>query len=312
VRILVAEPLAEDGLTLLRAEHEVVTAANPPREELLERIPRYDALIVRSGIRVDAQLIRAGTRLVVIGRAGTGLDNIDLEAADAAGVAVVNAPAANTTAVAEHALALMLALARQITTAESSLRAGEWRRADFMGVELAGKTLGIIGLGRIGLAVADRARAMDMQLLGADPYVAADAAAAHGVRLAPIAELLPRADFVSLHVPLADATRGLLGPAELAQMKPTAIVINTARGGIVDETALAAALAAGRLGGAGMDVFEDEPLPADSPLRSAPNTVLTPHLGASTREAQTRAGVETAQRVLDVLALYPSRQVTAR
>jgi len=305
VRILVAEPLADEGLALLRSHAEVDYAPNVARPELLARLAGCQALIVRSGVKVDAEVLAAGTSLVVVGRAGTGLDNIDVTAAETAGITVVNAPDANTGAAAEHALGLLFALARHVAAADASLRRGEWRRADFVGIELAGKTLGIVGLGRIGLAVATRAVGLEMILLGADPYVSAERAAEYGITLVELDDLIARADFVTLHVPLVGATRGLIGVAQLAAMKPTAALINTARGGLIDETALADALIGGRLAGAAVDVFSDEPLPADAPLRRAPNTVLTPHLGASTREAQARAGIQTAQAVLDVLAARP-------
>jgi D-3-phosphoglycerate dehydrogenase len=240
-----------------------------------------------------------------VGRAGVGVDNIDVEAASRAGIAVVNAPTANTLAAAEHTMALILALARRVAAADASVRRGEWRRADFMGTELGGKTLGIVGLGRVGLAVADRARAFAMNLLGSDPLVSAEAAMTYGVRLVDVDELLAESDVVSLHVPLVAATRGLLDAARLASMKPGALLINVARGGVVDEAALADALTNGRLGGAAIDVFEHEPL-GDSPLLSAPNTVLTPHLGASTADAQARASLEVVQGVLDVLAGRPA------
>ena len=312
MRILVAEPLADEGLALLRSHAEVDYAPNLPRPELLARLAGCQALIVRSGVKVDAEVLAAGTSLAVVGRAGTGLDNIDVTAAEAAGITVVNAPDANTVAAAEHALGLLFALARRIAAADASLRRGEWRRSDFVGTELAGKTLGIVGLGRIGLAVATRAGALEMTLLGADPYVSTERAAEYGVMLVELDELISRADFITLHVPLTSATRGAMGRPQLDAMKPSAALINTARGGLVDETALAEALAAGRLAGAAVDVFSDEPLPADSPLRSAPNTVLTPHLGASTREAQARAGVQTAQAVLDVLAARPQGYAAVR
>lgn len=306
MKILVAEPLAAGGLALLSAEHEVDVAIGLTRAELLARLPDYQALIVRSQVRVDGEVLQAARQLVVVGRAGTGLDNIDLDAAARAGVTVVNAAGANTVAAAEHTLGLMYALARHTPAADASLRRGEWRRSDFVGIELAGRTLGIVGLGRIGLAVAARARAMEMTLLGSDPFVSAEQAADHAVRLLPLRQVLAGADVVTLHVPLSKATRGLIGSAELALMKPTALLVNTARGGIVDEIALAGALYGGRLGGAAVDVFDGEPLAADSPLRGAPNTVLTPHIGASTVEAQARASLETAQRVLEVLALRPA------
>jgi len=306
VRVLVAEPLSAAGIDLLSTEHEVDNRPGLARDELLHALPDYDALVVRSGVKVDAQAIDAGRRLKVIGRAGVGVDNIDVDAATAAGVVVVNAPTANTIAAAELTIGLIYALARNIAAADASLRRGEWRRADFMGMELRGKTLGIVGLGKIGLAIADRARAMEMELVGSDPFVAAEAAAEHGIELVELGELLRRSDVVTVHVPLNDATRGLIDERALRLMKPSAFVINVARGGVVDEKALAEALHAGRLAGAAIDVYESEP-PRDSPLLSAPNTILTPHLGASTREAQAKAGVEVAQQVLDVLAGRPAR-----
>ena len=306
MRVLVAEPLSAAGIDLLSTEHEVDNRPGLARDELLHALPDYDALVVRSGVKVDAQAIDAGRRLKVIGRAGVGVDNIDVDAATAAGVVVVNAPTANTIAAAELTIGLIYALARNIAAADASLRRGEWRRADFMGMELRGKTLGIVGLGKIGLAIADRARAMEMELVGSDPFVAAEAAAEHGIELVELGELLRRSDVVTVHVPLNDATRGLIDERALRLMKPSAFVINVARGGVVDEKALAEALHAGRLAGAAMDVYESEP-PRDSPLLSAPNTILTPHLGASTREAQAKAGVEVAQQVLDVLAGRPAR-----
>jgi D-3-phosphoglycerate dehydrogenase len=218
---------------------------------------------------------------------------------------VVNAPTANTLAAAEHTMALILALARRVAAADASVRGGEWRRADVMGTELGGKVLGIVGLGRVGLAVADRARAFAMNLLGSDPLVGAEAAATYGVRLVDVDELLTESDVVTLHVPLVAGTRGLLDAARLGHMKRGALLVNVARGGVVDENALADALINGRLGGAAIDVFEHEPL-GDSPLLKAPNTVLTPHLGASTAEAQARASLEVVQGVLDVLAGRPA------
>ncbi|HWH23656.1 MAG TPA: phosphoglycerate dehydrogenase [Candidatus Limnocylindria bacterium] len=301
MRVLVAEPLSDEGLRLLEAEHQVDVRTELPRAELLAALADYEALLVRSQVKVDAEAFAAAGRLLVVGRAGVGVDNIDLEAATRAGVTVVNAPTANTIAAAEHTLALLYALARRVPAADASVRRGEWQRARFMGQELRGRVLGIVGLGRIGLTIAERARAMEMELLGHDPFVTDEAAAAHGVRLMPLQELLRRADAITLHVPLTHATRGLIGSDELALMKPTAVLVNVARGGVVDETALAAALVAGRLAGAAVDVFEHEP-PTGSPLLEAPNTVLTPHLGASTEEAQARVAVETVQQVLDVLA----------
>jgi D-3-phosphoglycerate dehydrogenase / 2-oxoglutarate reductase len=306
VKVLVAEPLAEEGIELLRAEHEVEVRPSLSRAEFLSALGGCEALVVRSQVAVDAEAFAAGSRLMVVGRAGVGVDNIDVDAATRAGVTVVNAPTANTIAAAEHALALMYALARRLPAADASVRSGEWQRSRFLGRELRGHVLGIVGLGKIGMAVADRARAMEMELLGHDPYVTEDAAAQHGIALLPLSDLLARADVVTLHVPLTHATRNLVGAAELALMKPTAMLVNVARGGVVDEAALADALHAGRLAGAAVDVFVTEP-PAGSPLLEAPNTVLTPHLGASTGEAQVRVAVETVQQVLDVLAGRPAR-----
>jgi D-3-phosphoglycerate dehydrogenase len=301
VKVLVAEPLAEEGLRLLQAEHEVEVRTDLTREAFLAALPDYQALLVRSQVKVDAEAFAAGRALMVVGRAGVGVDNIDLEAATRAGVVVVNAPTANTIAAAEQTLGLIYALARHIPAADASVRHGEWRRAAFMGSELRGRTLGIVGLGRIGMAIAERAQAMEMELIGHDPYLSEEAAAARGVRLLPLDELLSKADVVTLHVPLSHATRGLIGAAELARMKPGALLVNVSRGGVVDEAALAEALIDGRIGGAAIDVFEHEP-PTDSPLLAAPNTVLTPHLGASTEEAQSKVAVEVVGQVLDVLA----------
>jgi D-3-phosphoglycerate dehydrogenase / 2-oxoglutarate reductase len=300
MRVLVAEPLAEEGVELLRARHEVDLRPGLDREQLCAVLGDYEALIVRSQVQVDADLIAAGTHLVVIGRAGVGVDNVDLDAATRAGVVVVNAPTGNTIAAAEHTLALLFGLARRVAAADASVRRGEWRRTEFTGLELRGRTLGIVGLGKIGQAIAERARALEMTILAADPYVTAEQAVAHGVTLVDLDELLGRADVVSVHVPLSRATRRLIGTAALARMKPDALLLNVARGGVVDEAALADALVSRRLAGAAVDVFENEP-PVGSPLLDAPNTILTPHLGASTAEAQVAVATEVAGQVLDVL-----------
>jgi D-3-phosphoglycerate dehydrogenase len=306
VRILVAEKLAPEGIALLAAAHQVDERAGLPREELLRILPEYEALVVRSQVQADAEAIAAGRKLVVIGRAGVGVDNVDIGAATRAGITVVNAPTGNTVAAAEHTMALLLAVARHVAAADASVRRSEWKRGELLGVELRGRTLGIVGLGRIGMAVAARARSFEMELLGSDPYVTPEVASAHGIELVSVEELLARSDAITLHVPLTEQTRGMIGAAELATMKPDAIVVNAARGGLVDEDALATALREDRLGGAGIDVFEEEP-PKGSPLLDAPRTVLTPHLGASTAEAQALVAVEAAQQVLDVLAGRPAR-----
>jgi D-3-phosphoglycerate dehydrogenase len=305
-RILVAEPLAPEGLALLRAAHEVDVRPAMPREEFLAALGDYEALLVRSQVQVDAEAVAAGRNLVVIGRAGVGVDNVDLDAATRAGITVINAPTANTIAAAEHTLALLYAVARRIAAADASVRRGEWKRTAFTGVELRGKTLGIVGLGKIGMAIADRARAMEMEVIAHDPYVSSEVAANHGATLVEFAAVLARSDVLSLHVPLTRSTRNLLGAREMRAMKEGAILLNVARGGVVDENALADALRTGHLGGAGVDVFAAEP-PRESPLLDAPNTVLTPHLGASTAEAQVRVAIEAAQQVLDVLEGRPAR-----
>ena len=300
MRILVAESVAQEGLERLRAHHEVDERIGLGRDELCAILPDYDALIVRSQVQVDAELIAAGTRLVVIGRAGVGVDNVDLDTATRAGITVVNAPTGNTIAAAEHTLALLYALARKIVPAEASLRRGEWKRAQFTGLELRGRTLGIVGLGKIGQAIAARAIAMEMTVLGVDPYITPEQAENHGVDLVDFDTLLARSDVITVHVPLTRATKNLIGTESLAKMKPGAILLNVARGGVIDEAAVADALRDGRLAAAGVDVFEHEP-PAGSPLLDAPNAVLTPHLGASTAEAQVLVSEEVASQVIDVL-----------
>ncbi len=300
MRVLVAEAVAREGIALLAAAHEVDERIGCTREELAALLPDYDALIVRSQVQVDAELIAAGSRLVVIGRAGVGVDNVDLEAATRAGITVVNAPTGNTIAAAEHTLALLYGVARRTAAADASVRRGEWKRPEFTGLELRGRTIGIVGLGKIGQAIASRARAMEMVVLGVDPYVTAEQAANHGAELVDFDTMLSRADVVSVHVPLTRATKGLIGRAAIAKLKPGAIVLNVARGGIVDEAAVAEALESGHLSGAGIDVFDHEP-PTGSPLLGAPNTLLTPHLGASTAEAQILVAEEVAAQVLEVL-----------
>jgi D-3-phosphoglycerate dehydrogenase len=300
MRVLVAEAIAPEGVAALRERHDVDVRTGLSAEELRAIVGEYDALVVRSQVAVDAALIAAGTRLQVIGRAGVGVDNVDLDAATRAGITVVNAPTGNTIAAAEHTIALLFALARKVPAADASMRRGEWTRGPLQGVQLRGRTLGIVGLGKIGMAIAERARGLGMSLLGSDPYVTAEQAALRGVELVSLEALLERSDAVTVHVPLTRSTAALLDAAALARMKPGAFVLNVARGGVVDEAALADALRAGRLGGAGIDVFEHEP-PVGSPLLDAPNTVLTPHLGASTAEAQVAVAEEIAEQVLDVL-----------
>lgn len=304
-RILVVEPVAQAGLDLLARSHDTEVRLELPRAELLSLLGAaggWDALVVRSQTRVDDELLAAGApRLGVVGVASVGTDRVDLAAATRAGVMVVNAPTGNTIAAAEHTMALMLAMLRRVVAADASLRAGAWDRGRYVGSELRGRTVGIIGLGKIGKAVARRAAAFDARILAADPYLTADQAADASARLVGLPELLLRADVLTVHTPLTAQTKGMLGVAQLDAMKPGAYLLNVARGGIVDEAALAAALRSGHLAGAAVDVYSSEPMAPDNPLRDAPNMVLTPHLGASTAEAQDRVGTEMAEQVIAAL-----------
>lgn len=299
-RVLVTESLSEEGLARLRAGAQVDVREGLGAEELLAIIGEYNALVVRSRTRVTAELLQAATRLQIVARAGSGIDNIDVEAATRRGVIVVNAPNGNTIAVAEHTIGLMLAVARHIPAADAAMKAGAWPKGSLAGVELRGRTLGIIGLGRIGAALARRAGAFEMRLLAYDPFVAADYAARLGVEMVSLETLLGEADFVSVHVPGNEHTWGLIDAERLALIKPTAYLINCARGGIVDERALQAALAEGRLAGAALDVFSQEP-PGQTPLVSSPKSVCTAHLAASTQEAQRSCALDVVEQVLAVL-----------
>ncbi|HVF04290.1 MAG TPA: phosphoglycerate dehydrogenase, partial [Frankiaceae bacterium] len=294
--VVVAEELAPSALDVLGGDFEVRHCDGADRAQLLPALAEADAVIVRSATTIDAEALAAAPRLKVVARAGIGLDNVDVPAATKAGVMVVNAPQSNVISAAEHAVALLLAVARRVPRADASLRQGEWQRSKFTGVELAGKTAGVVGLGRIGVLVAQRLSAFGMRLVAYDPYVPAGRAAQMGVRLLPLDDLLREADVVTIHLPKTKETAGLIGERELALLKPTAILVNAARGGLVDEHALAQALKEGRLGGAGVDVFGTEPC-TDSPLFAFDNVVVTPHLGASTVEAQDKAGTAVARSV---------------
>ncbi len=304
-KILIADPIADEGLELLRRRVGVDVKVGLKLLELLDTVGDYDALVVRSETKVTAEVIKAGNRLRVIARAGIGVDNIDLDAATTAGIAVVNAPTGNTVAAAEHTLALMLALSRNIPNAHRSLKDGEWRRSAFMGTEVRNKTLGIVGLGRVGSEVARRALSFGMRLVACDPFVAPDYARRLGVELMSLDELLSQSDFVTLHTPLTEGSHNLIGAKELARIKPGARLINVARGELIDETALLEALGSNRLAGAALDVFAKEP-PGSSPLVEHPKVVATPHLGASTQEAQREVAVEAAEQVLAVLDGTPA------
>ncbi len=300
-KILVADPLAEDGLERLRRAGEVTVVSKLAESELIRRIPEFDALVVRSETRVTAPIIEAGSKLRVVGRAGVGVDNIDVPAATRRGILVVNAPRGNIVAAAEHTIALLFALARWVPQADASVKRGEWTRQMFLGTEIRGKTLGVIGLGNVGSEVAKRAHGVEMDVVAYDPVVSVERAELFNVALVGLHDLLEQADFVTVHVPLVDSNRNLIGPAELARMKPTARLINTARGGIVDEKALLEALRSGRLAAAAADVFETEP-PGENPLLALPNFIATPHIAASTAEAQVSVAFDVAEEVAAVLA----------
>ena len=300
-KILVADPLAEDGLERLRLAGDVTVVSKLPEAELIERIPDFDALVVRSETRVTAPVIEAGRKLRVVGRAGVGVDNIDVPAATRKGILVVNAPRGNIVAAAEHTVALLFALARWVPQADASVKRGEWTRSKFIGTEIRGKTLGVVGLGNVGSEVAKRAHGLEMEVIAYDPVVSVERAELFNVQLVTLNELLERSDFVTVHVPLVDSNRNLIGAPELALMKPTARLINTARGGIVDEQALCHALKTGSIAAAAADVFVKEP-PGDDPLLALPNFVATPHIGASTVEAQVSVAFDVAEEVAAVLA----------
>jgi len=302
-RVVVSDRLATPGLQLLRGVHglDVIETVGKGADALRDALVDAAALIVRSETKVTAELLAAAPKLRVVARAGIGTDNIDVEEATRRGIPVLTAPGANSTSAAEHALALMLALARRVPWAHASVAEGKWERRAFEGTELRGKTLGILGLGRIGTMVAKLAQAFGMNVVALDPYVVAAHALSLSVELLPLETVLARADVISLHLALTDDTRHLLNTERLRAMKKTAVVVNTARGALIDDRALVRALQDGQIAGAALDVFETEPLPADSPLRGAPNLILTPHLGASTKEAQTRVAIEIAEAVRDAL-----------
>ena len=300
--IAVADPVNERGLDILRGapEFEVVAVPGKP-DELTKVLPRAQALLVRSETKVTDAMMGQAPLLRVIGRAGMGVDNIDVEAATRRGIAVMNTPGGNTVSAAEHAIALLMALVRRIPWAAESMRRGEWDRKKFGGSELRGKVLGLVGLGRIGSHVANVARALGMDVLAHDPYLSEQRAGELGVTLVGLDDLLGRADAISLHLPATEETRNLIDRRRLALLRKTSVVVNTARGGVVDEIALLEALESGALAGAALDVFEKEPLPADSPLRKSERLILTPHLAASTTEAQERVSVEICRAVREAL-----------
>jgi D-3-phosphoglycerate dehydrogenase / 2-oxoglutarate reductase len=299
--VLIADKLAESTVAALGDQIEVRWVDGPDREKLLAAVPEADALLVRSATTVDAEVFDAASKLKIVARAGVGLDNVDVDAATERGVLVVNAPTSNIHSAAEHALALLLSAARQIPAADASLREHTWKRSSFSGTEIFGKTVGVVGLGRIGQLVAQRLAAFETHIVAYDPYVSPARAAQLGIELLSLDELLARADFISVHLPKTPETAGLIDKDALAKTKPGVVIVNAARGGLVDEAALFDAVSSGHVRAAGIDVFSKEPC-TDSPLFDLPQVVATPHLGASTEEAQDRAGTDVAASVKLALA----------
>ena len=306
-RVLVSEPVAQEGLDILRSDPDIEVAFKPELspEALLEEVASAHGLIVRSQTKVTGKVIEAGKNLQVNARAGVGVDNIDVPAATRRGIVVLNSPDGNTIAAAEQTIALLLALSRNLPQAHASLAKGEWKRSAFMGVEVYGKVLGLVGLGKVGAHVARMARGLEMEVITCDPYISHEHARRLGAQLVAFDELLRRADYISLHVPLTKDTRGMIGAKELAMMKRGVRIVNTSRGGVIDEKALAEAIRSGHVAGAALDVFETEP-PKGSPLVGLPGVVATPHLGAATEEAQVKVAVDVAAQLADVLRGMPA------
>jgi len=303
LRVLVADQLSAEGIKILQAEPgldiEIKTGLAP--KDLAAIVGPYDGLIVRSATKVTAEVIEKAGQLRVIGRAGVGLDNVDLEASTKRGIIVMNVPAGNTISAAEHTMSLLMAVARRIPQADTSLRSGKWERSKFVGTELFGKTLGVVGLGKIGSEVTKRARAFGMRVIAYDPFLSAEHAQQLEVHPVPLAQVFAESDFISVHTPLTTQTHHLIGEKEFSSMKKSAYIINCARGGIIDETALHQALTKGTIAGAALDVFEAEPVDPANPLLKLPQVVITPHLGASTEEAQLNVAIEIAKQVSDCL-----------
>lgn len=306
-KVLVSDPIDQAGIDILQQVAQVDINTKLSEEDLVRLVPEYDALMIRSGTRVTAAVIEAGVQLKIIGRAGVGVDNVDVAAATRRGILVVNSPEGNTIAAAEHAIAMMLSLSRHIPDANASVKAGQWNRKQFTGVEVYKKTLGIVGLGKIGSHVATIARAMGMRLLAYDPFLSAERAEQIGCQLVELDVLLREADYITLHLPKTPETTHIINTESLKMMKSTARVINCARGGIINEADLAEAIAAGTIAGAALDVYEKEPL-GESPLTAlGKEMILTPHLGASTAEAQVNVAIDVAEQIRDVLLGLPAR-----
>ncbi|MDQ2688160.1 MAG: phosphoglycerate dehydrogenase [Armatimonadota bacterium] len=306
-KVLVSDPIAPEGIEILKKVADVDVKTGLSKEELAAIIGDYDALAVRSETKVTGDILAKAGKLKIIGRAGVGVDNIDVETATKRGILVVNSPEGNTLAAAELTVAMLLALARSIPQADQSLRGGKWDRKKFMGSEVYNKTLGVIGLGKIGREVAKRLQAFGMNVVGYDPYLKPEQAEAMGIKLADLDTLYKESDYITVHVPKTKETAGMINAEKIALMKPTVRLINVARGGIIDETALADAAKSGRIGGAAVDVFSVEPAAADNPLLGIPNIITTPHLGASTEEAQVNVAIDIAEQIADVLAGKPAR-----
>ncbi len=306
-RVLVADKISEEGVKRLRTAAEVDVATGLKEDELVARIPAYDAMVVRSETRVTAPILQAGERLKVVARAGVGVDNIDVNAATACGVVVVNSPEGNTIAAAEHSIAMLLSMSRKIPAAAASLARGEWKRSQFVGVEVYNKVLGVVGFGKIGREVARRGRGLGMRVLASDVFVSPEVALREGVELVDLNTLFEQADYISVHTPLTRDTRGLINDAAFERMKDGVRLINCARGGIIDEPALLRALESGKVAGAAVDVFEKEPPPADHPFIGHPKILATPHLGASTEEAQVNVALDVVEQILAILDGQPPR-----
>lgn len=305
MKVLVTDKVSEKGVALLQKSFEVDVKHGISQEELIGIIPEYSALVVRSETKVTKAVIEAADRLVVIGRAGVGVDNIDVPAATHKGIIVLNAPDGNTIAATEHTMAMMMALARNIPQAYHSMKEGQWQRSKYVGVEMRGKTLGIVGLGRIGSGVAKRAAAMEMNILAYDPFISEERAKELDLELASLDEIYAQADFITFHLPLTAETKYMVNKEAFAKMKPGVRLINCARGGVIEENALAEAVKEGIVAGAAIDVFEKEPVDADNPLLALENVIFTPHLGASTKEAQIGVAVDVAESVIAALKEEP-------
>ncbi|HVO33332.1 MAG TPA: phosphoglycerate dehydrogenase, partial [Elusimicrobiota bacterium] len=301
VKILVADPISESGLQVLQnnGHFSIETKLKLPPDDLKKAVQDVDAVMVRSETKITADVLAAGKKIKIVGRAGVGVDNIDVAAASRQGVLVVNVPGGNTISAAEHTMALMLALSRNVPQASASVKSGEWKRSQFTGTELQGKTLGLVGLGRIGREVAKRSQSFGVKVIGYDPYASEDYAKNFNITLVSLDEIYAQSDYISVHVPLNDSTKHLFNAKTLAKLKPGVRLINCARGGIFEEAALAEALKSGHVKGAALDVFEAEPPAKDNPLFALPNVIVTPHLGAATEEAQVKVAYELAETIRD-------------